>query len=262
MKTALITGASSGIGRELAWIHASRGGNLLLVARREDKLLELKEDIQKKYGVKVFVFVQDLTQENGVDNVLELIEKESLKIDYLINNAGFGGIGAFHERHWESDKKMILLNVLALTEMTRKILPHMLKNQSGKILNISSIASLMPGPLQAVYFATKAYVTSFSNAINEELKGSNITVTTLLPAPTETEFGKISEMDKTPLFNKTASAYKVAKEGYGAMLKGKLNIVSGTTKLLPYFIHFIPNKMILKYVKIKQRISKKESVKK
>ncbi len=223
---------------------------------RKEKLLELQKDIESRFSVTVSIFAQDLTAQNAVSNLMQFIEQNNLQIDYLINNAGFGGIGAFHEREWAKDKQMIQLNILALTELTRMILPTMVKRKEGKILNISSVASLLAGPLQAVYFASKAYVTSFSNALYEELKGTGVTVTTLLPAPTETEFGKISQMDKTALFNKTESAQKVAKEGYQAMLKGKLNVISGTSKLLPYFLAFVPKKLALKYVKYKQKVNK------
>ncbi len=256
MKTALITGASSGIGKELAYIHAENRGNLLLVARREEKLLELKKDIESRFSVNVSIFAQDLTETTAVSNLMLFIEQNNLQIDYLINNAGFGGIGAFHEREWEKDRKMIQLNILALTELTRMLLPDMVKRREGKILNISSVASLLAGPLQAVYFATKAYVTSFSNALYEELKGTGVTVSTLLPPPTETEFGRISEMDKTPLFNNTTSAKKVAKAGYEEMLKGKLNVLLGTSKLLPFLLSFVPKKLALKYMKSKQKIIK------
>jgi uncharacterized protein len=147
---------------------------------------------------------------------------------------------------------MINLNILALTTLTRLFLPDFVKRGSGKVLNVSSTASLMPGPLQAVYYATKAYVTFFSNAIAEELCGTNVTVTNLMPGATETEFGQISGMDKTRLFEKTASSRKVAKDGYKGMLKGKMDVISGfpfVLKVMLKMVPFVPKKMLLKTVR-------------
>ena len=257
--TALITGASTGIGKELAKIHASKGGNLVIVARSEAKLIELKNELEQQYSIKVFVIAKDLTLSSSANEIYETVKNSGIEIDYLINNAGFGGIGKFHERKWEDDLAMINLNIVALTALTRLFLPDFIKRTSGKILNVSSTASLMPGPLQAVYYATKAYVTSFSNAISEELSDTNITVTTLLPGATETEFGKVSGMDKTSLFDKTASAYSVALDGYNAMIAGKLNKISGVPFMLRIMMAFIPlspKKIVLKQTRQMQEIKK------
>ena len=154
---------------------------------------------------------------------------------------------------------MINLNITALTALTRFFLPDFVKRNSGKILNVSSTASYLPGPLQAVYYATKAYVSFFSNAVAEELSDTDITVTALLPGATSTEFGKISGMDKTVLFAKTASPRKVAEDGYEGMLKGKLNVVSGITfsqKIMFAILPFIPKKIILRQVHSMQRAVK------
>ena len=170
---------------------------------------------------------------------------------------GFGGIGLFHERDIQTDLAMIQLNIMALTHLTGLFLPDFVKRNNGRILNVSSTASLMPGPMQAVYFATKAYVTSFSNAIAQELSNTNVTVTNLMPGATETEFGKISGMDKTEMFKETASATIVALDGYNAMLKGKLNVISGLTtsqKILTGLLPFVPRKMVLKMVHKMQEV--------
>ena len=256
-KIALITGASTGIGKELAKIHAKKGGDLVIVARSEDKLLQLKKEIEKQYSVKVIVINRDLTAANATVEIYQTVKYLGIEIDYLINNAGFGGLGKFHERPLENDLDMINLNIIALTSLTRLFLPDFVKRNSGKILNVSSTASLMPGPLQAVYFATKAYVTSFSNAISEELHDTNITVTNLMPGATETEFGKISGMDKTEMFKDTASAHAVALDGYNAMLKGKLDVISGLTtiqKIMLAGIPFSPKKMVLKITRQLQEV--------
>lgn len=254
---ALITGASSGIGKELAFIHAEQKGDLVIVARRNEELESLKKEIEEKYKVDVKVIVKDLTKVNAPQEIYNELKQDGVEVEYLINNAGFGGIGKFHERDWAKDEAMINLNVMALTALTRLFLPDFVKRNSGKVLNVSSTASLIPGPLQAVYFATKAYVTSFSNAIAEELYDTKVTVTALLPGATATEFGKISGMDKTNMFQSTASARKVAEDGYKAMMKGKLNKISGLSfgqKLMMPFVNVTPTKMILKQVRKMQEV--------
>lgn len=228
-KVALITGASSGIGAALARIHAAQGGDLILVARRLDKLEALKAELEDQHGAHVHVIAQDLTHPEAAQHVYDRVQAAELTVDYLINNAGFGGVGKFHERKMATDLAMIQLNVTVLTALTRLFLPDMVARQQGRILNVSSTASLMPGPLQAVYFATKAFVTSFSNAIARELKGTGVTVTALLPGATATEFGQRSGMDKTALFDHTFTAEQVARDGYEAMLKGTLNRITGVT---------------------------------
>lgn len=254
---ALITGASSGIGKELAYIHAKTAGDLVLVARSKDKLESLKTDLESNYGVQVMCIIKDLTHSNAAKEVYDEVEQTQVKIDYLINNAGFGGHGKFHERPWEKDLAMINLNITALTALTRLFLPEMVKRNSGKILNVSSTASFMPGPLQAVYFATKAYVTYFSNALAEELHDTQVTVTNLMPGATATEFAKTSGMDKTSLFEKTVTASSVAEDGYRGMLEGKLDVISGLTpsqKLMMKMIPFAPKRVLLKQVRQMQEI--------
>lgn len=256
-KVALITGASSGIGKELAFIHAEKGGDLILIARSEDKLQQLKTQLEQKHAVKVKVIVKDLTEVNATLEIYNVVKNEGIKVEYLINNAGFGGRGKFHERAWEQDLAMINLNITALTSLTRYFLPDFVADNKGKVLNVSSTASLLPGPLQAVYYATKAYVTSFSNAIAEELHDTNITVTALLPGATETDFANTSGMDKTDLFAKAASARSVASDGYNAMLAGKLDVISGLTfgqKMMLSAIPMTPKKMLLSQIRKMQEV--------
>jgi hypothetical protein len=180
---ALITGASSGIGKELAQIHAQKGGDLIIVARSSDKLQALKSELEQKYSIRVHVIARDLSLAEAPMEIYQEVKRAGLMPDYLINNAGFGGIGRFDQREWGNDLTMIHLNITALTALCRFFLPDFVARNSGKILNVSSTASLMPGPLQAVYYATKAYVTSFSNAIAEELHATNVTVLRLCPEP-------------------------------------------------------------------------------
>ncbi len=257
-KVALITGASSGIGKELAKIHAEKGGDLVLIARSKDKLEALKSELEEKHSVQVKIMARDLTDPHAAKLIYDEVKAAGIQIDYLINNAGFGGHGKFHERPWEQDLSMINLNITALTALTRFFLPDMVKRNDGKILNTSSTASFMPGPLQAVYFATKAYVTFFSNAIAEELHDTKITVTNLMPGATETEFAKTSGMDKTNLFEKTVSARSVAEDGYNGMIQGKLDVVSGLTtsqKVMMKMIPFTPKKVLLKQIRQMQEVN-------
>ena len=258
-KTALITGASSGIGRELANIHASKGGNLVIVSRTKADLLKVKEEIESTYNVQVDYIAKDLTKITSAQEIYDEIKAKDITIDYLMNNAGYGGQGLFYERSWEKDLGMIQVNVLALTNLTRLFLPDFVARNSGKILNTSSTASFMPGPLQAVYFATKSYVTSFSNSIASELEGTNVTVTALLPGAINTNFAKTSGMDKTALFDKTFSPKVVAKAGYNGMLEGKLNVLAGLTltqKLLLSLLPLLPKKLVLDQIKKDQQITK------
>lgn len=256
-KTALITGASSGIGKEFSKIHAEQGGDLIVVARSENKLKDFKKELEEKYNINVYVISKDLSLPNASKEIYQEVHNAGLKVDYLINNAGFGGLGKFNERELEQDIAMINLNIIALTALTHYFLQDFIQNNEGRILNVSSTASLMPGPLQAVYFATKAYVTSFSNAIAEELHDTPISVTNLMPGATQTDFGKVSGMDKTELFKQTASARSVAEDGYKGMLNGKLDVISGITfsqKIMSAMLPLTPKKMILKQVRQLQEV--------
>lgn len=256
-KIALITGASTGIGKEFAYIHAEGGGDLIIVARSKDKLNALKKEIEAKHKVSVTVITKDLTDSKAPKEIYDQVHDAGLTVDYLINNAGFGGLGKFHERDLATDLAMINLNISALTALTHLFLQDFVKRNEGKILNVSSTASLMPGPLQAVYYATKAYVTSFSNALAEELGKTNVTVTNLMPGATETEFGKVSGMDKTPLFDNTASARSVAEDGYEGMINGDLDVISGLTltqKAMISMIPFSPKKILLSQIRRMQQV--------
>jgi short-subunit dehydrogenase len=251
-KIALITGASSGIGLELAHIHAKQNGNLVVVARSQNKLEALKADLEQKYGVQVHVIVKDLTVARASTEVYNEVKSLGLEVEYLINNAGFGGMGKFSERDLADDLAMIQLNVSALVELTHVFLKDFVVRGSGRVLQVSSTASMVPGPLQATYYATKAFVTSFSNAISEELRGTGVSMTTLMPGATETGFGEKSGMNKTKLFDSPASAEAVAQDGYDAMLAGKIDQFSALTfsqKILMKVMPFLPKKVILKQIR-------------
>ncbi len=173
-ETVLITGASGGIGYELAKQFAMNKYNLLLVARSKDKLEKLKDELEKKYMVKVNVIVKDLAKKNAATELFNQIQKENTNIDILVNNAGVGAYGKFYNIDWQRQEEMIQLNITALTELTRLFLPGMIERKNGKILNVASTAGFQPGPLMAVYYASKAFVLSFTEAIANELSGTNI----------------------------------------------------------------------------------------
>ena len=180
-KTALITGASSGLGEAYARLHASLGGNLILVARREERLLALKAELEQAHHVTVYVLAKDLAEPDAPASLFAEVERLGLPVDYLINNAGLGGQGSLAERSLEDDANLLAVDIAALTALTKLFLPRFITRGSGRILNVSSIASLVPGPWQATYFAAKAYVTSLTLALSEELRGTGVTATVVLP---------------------------------------------------------------------------------
>jgi short-subunit dehydrogenase len=227
---ALITGASSGIGRELAWIHAERGNDLIIVARRERELQALAQAIAAKHGTAVRVIGKDLSVATAPQEIFDEVAGAGLQVDYLINNAGIGLLGNFIERDLQATLPMIQINIVALTALTRLFLPSMVARNYGWVLNVASVAGLMPGgPLQSVYFASKAYVVSFSGGLAEELHASKVTVTALCPGPTETEFAQAAEMNASAVFANAFSARSVAEAGYDAMLKGELLRIAGVS---------------------------------
>lgn len=250
-KVALITGASSGIGKDLAHIHAEKGGDLIIIARREQELLDLKKELEKKHGVEVMVMAKDLIAEGACQEIHDAIKKEGINVEYLINNAGFGGYGNFHEQDSDYQQDMIDLNIKALTKLTRLFLPWMVERNSGRILNVASTAGLLPGPLQAVYFATKAYVVSLSQGIAGELMDTEVTCTALCPGAVATEFAQQADLESTDLFKNPASSRSVAEVGYKAMLKGKLVAINelGLKIQLEYLVPFAPRKLVLSMVK-------------
>lgn len=245
---ALITGASSGIGLELAKIHAEKGGDLVLVARSEDKLNALKEQLESKHKVSVNIIAEDLSDPASAERVFQQTEASGMQIDVLINNAGFGGHGNFHERSLKDEQNMMQLNMITLTNLTHLYLQGMVVRKRGKVLNVSSTASFIPGPLQAVYYATKAYVTSFSQAIAEEVKDHNVTVTALCPGAVATGFAEAGNLDDLEIFKNAKSPRSVAEVGYRGMEKGELVLFNERQLkfLLNWVLPFLPRKTVLK----------------
>jgi short-subunit dehydrogenase len=233
MNTALITGASSGIGMELAKIHASLGGDLILVARNSERLNDLKTSLAEKFKVRVEVLVKDLSVPGAAKEVHEATTALGITVDMLVNNAGFGVFGLFHETDPERTGEMIRLNITALTELTSLYLRDMAARNSGRIMNVASTAGFQAGPWFAAYAATKAYVISFTEAIASELSSrpatSGITVTAYCPAATETNFSSAAAMENSSLFKgrKNPDAATVAMDAYRAMMQGEPLAIHG-----------------------------------
>jgi short-subunit dehydrogenase len=253
---ALITGASSGIGRELAEIHAKNQGDLILVARRKNLLESLATELRLKYIVNVLVIEKDLTKTGAVNELADQLVNDKIRIQYLFNNAGFGGYGEFVDRNISEDLNMIQLNVTSLVELSHAISKHMIQHGGGMILNTASTAGFIPGPLQATYFATKAFVVSFSQALDQEMRKKGVTVTALCPGPVKTEFIDVAGMSKSKMFDGAKSAYYTANKGYNAMLNKQLICISEPSLniLLNYFLWMVPRRMVLKMVENLQRI--------
>ncbi len=248
---ALITGASSGLGKSFAEIHAKRGGDLIIVARSIDKLNELKKSLEENFKVNVYVLPKDLSKIDAAEEIYGELNREKIPVDYLINNAGLGGQGYFHERTMEQDLNLIMVDIIALTKLTKIFLRDFVKRGSGKILNVSSTAALMPaGPMQAVYYAAKSYVTALSEGIWQEIQGTGVTITTLMPGGMDTGFAKASNLENTNLAKAmTFSPDVVAQDGYEAMLRGDMEVISKLTpEQLEWFksVPTTPKEILLK----------------
>jgi uncharacterized protein len=245
-QTALITGASSGIGSELARLFANSGYDLVLVARNEQRLNALAVELAQRFGIDVTVLAKDLSAPAAAEEILAELRHRALHIDILVNNAGFGAYGPFHETGLEKELQLIQVNITSLTQLTKLLLPGMLKRNSGRILNIGSTASFSPSPFVAVYGASKAYVLSFSEALAEELKGTGVTVTVLCPGSTETEFAERARMTDSRIFQgRLMSAGEVAEIGFRALMEGKTTVIPGrANKLLVFSQRFTPRKLV------------------
>ena len=248
--TALVTGASTGIGREIALCCARDGHDLVLVARSEDKLESLAFDIEKTYSIKSCVIPEDLTNPDGPARVKLAVEKRGVHVDMLVNNAGFGYRGRFLDGDIHIQLEMLKLNIMSLTYLTQLFLPGMLRRGHGRILNVASTAAFQPGPLMAVYYASKSYVLSFSEALSEELRGSGVTVTALCPGPTESEFScRAGTRGSRLLALGQAKTQLVAVAGYRGMMTGNPIIVPGLlNKVLVQSLRLIPRELVRRIV--------------
>lgn len=244
-RTALITGASSGLGADFAQLFAKDGHNLVLLARNEQKLTQLAQQIESDFGVRASVMVKDLGNQADVDSILPELQALNIHIDYLVNNAGLGEYGPFHESDWPKLRQLMDVNILALSQLTHQLVQPMVAKGYGKILHVASTAAFQPGPLMAAYYASKAFVLSLGEAMHHELKDTGVTVTVLCPGPTETNFFNAAAMDlsrltKSPMMQ---SSKEVVSFGYRKMMAGKMTVIPGLmNKLGTFLIPFAPRK--------------------
>jgi uncharacterized protein len=254
-KTALITGASMGIGYELAKEFAKNGNNLVLVARSKDKLDTIAHELIATFGINALVITADLSKNDIAQEIYQELQQRGITIDYLINNAGFGDYGLFAESDWAKEAQMIDLNIKTLTHFCKIFVKDMIKNGSGKIMNVASTAAFQPGPTMAVYYATKSYVLSFSEAISNELEGTGVTVTALCPGPTLSNFQAAANLGESKLVKgkKLPTSAEVAHYGYKALMKGKVVAIHGWMNLvMATSIRFTPRALVLRIVRYMQ----------
>jgi short-subunit dehydrogenase len=253
MKTALITGASSGIGAAFAQELASQGHTLMIIARSENRLRAIATDLQSQFGVRVEVLVLDLTAPDATERIMQAIEQQGLSIDILINNAGFGDYGPFGDRPHQKQLDMIRVNVLALVDLTHRLLPGMQERRSGSIINVSSIAGFQPMPYLSVYAATKAFVLSFSEALWAENQPYGIRVLALCPGPTETGFFEAASFPKSftqSVPQKLISAEQVVQDALRALERNASNQVTGglINQIIVNLPRFLPRASLVKVV--------------
>lgn len=248
-KTALVTGASGGLGLEFARYLAVDGYDLVLVARNENKLNAIKDELEKAYGISVHVCPADLSKVDAALEVYKFTNENNIKIEVLVNNAGFGDAGAFAESNWQKQYEMVQLNVVALMQLTYCYLTPMKDQGYGRILNMSSVAAFCAGPYMSIYYATKEFVRSFSEAVAEEVKGTGVTVTAFCPGPTATGFEKAAAMGTgSTMFRKAANAKEVARDGMAAMMKGKVLCYQGSfTKCMSVMCRLVPRSIARKF---------------
>lgn len=251
-KTALITGASGGIGYELAKLCAQGGCNLVLVARSQAKLEEIAHDLGARYGVGAMVIDADLADPQAPARLADELKREGVAVDILINNAGFADFAPFAEADEEKLLQMMQVNMVTLTHLTRLLLPGMLARRSGRIMNVASTAAFMPGPLMAVYYASKAYVLSLSEALANELGGSGVTVTALCPGPTETGFQQRAAMEDSRLVSgrRLMDVASVAKAGYNGLMRGETVVIPGASNRVQAFLpRLLPRRLLTRVVR-------------
>lgn len=245
--TALVTGASAGLGRDFCRLFAADGHDVILVARRRDRLEELAGELRAAQGVTATVIEADLAQPGAARRIHDDLRGRGLAVDFLVNNAGFGGTGSFAAVAEDRDVRMVQVNVTALVELTRLLLPAMLERKRGRILNIGSTAGFQPGPFMATYYASKAFVNSFTDALAYELAGTGVTATLSCPGATETEFAGHAGNAESLLFRiGAADSASVAREAYQAMMAGRARIVHGlTNKIGTQAVRLSPRAAIL-----------------
>jgi uncharacterized protein len=251
-ETVLITGASSGIGLELAKCFAADGCRLVLLARNTEALETLAKELRQAHKIETFVLTADLSLPETPARIFKELQGRGITVDVLVNNAGFGALGAFAELPLQWQLEMLQVNITALTELTGLLLPGMIQRRRGGILNVSSVAGFEPGPGMAIYHATKAYVLSFTEALAEELAGTNVVVTALCPGPTTTNFGNVANSQRERRLKKIPkmSAEKVAQHGHHAFRRGRILAVPGLRNhLLILLVRILPRRWVRKTAK-------------
>lgn len=250
-QTVLITGASNGIGKACARVFARKGYDLVLVARNEEKLEQVKAEICARYDRRVEVIVMDLTWEDAAIDLYNELELRNIDIDILVNNAGFGDHGAFCESDWNTQKRMVALNITALMQLCYVFGNHMQEKQSGKIMNIASLAGLCPGPYMSVYYATKAFVLSFSEALAEEMQSHGVKVTCICPGPVDTGFMETAHLQKSSMFRvfPASKASALAKLAVDALMNNRTVVLQGVAGvLLNMSVRLMPRIVVRKAV--------------
>lgn len=243
---ALITGASSGIGHELATLFARDSHNVILVARREEKLTRFARKLEENFNIKAHVLINDLSQLQSARGIYDWVSKNKFRVDFLINNAGFVVYGSFSGTRWEDELRMMQLHMETTTHLIKLFLQDMLRNERGRILIVGSTGSFVPGPFVSVYCATKSYLLSLSEALAEELRGSGVTITTLCPGGTKTEF-EAKAIRKQPFKPRSGGmqAEKVASIAYRALIRGKRIAIPGLlNKIQVFAIRFLPRTLV------------------
>ncbi len=250
-KYAIVTGASCGIGYELAKILAKDGKNVVVIARSRDQLEDLKKEIENKYGTKVKVLAKDLSDPKSPPEIFSELEKEKISVDVLVNNAGFGVYGMFLETDLREELDMIQVNAASVIHLTKLFLKGMVEDKSGYILNAASLCAFLPTPMEAVYCSTKAFVLHFSEALANELQGTGVSVTCLCVGLARTEFQKRAHMENCRATKrKMMDAATVAEAGYKALKKGKLIEIPGLVyKFAPWFARFAPRNVVTRVVR-------------
>jgi uncharacterized protein len=254
-QTVLVTGASGGIGYELAKVFAAGGSDLVLVARSAGKLEELAGELRNRHGIGARVLAIDLARPGAADEVFGAMQEAGVHVDVLVNNAGFATYGPFLETDLQAELDEMQLNMVTLTHLTKRFLPGMVSRRWGGVLNVASTAAFQPGPLMAVYYATKAYVLSFSEALAEELRGTGVTVTVLAPGPTATGFQDRAAMAESKLFSslKVADAAGVARAGYEGFRAGRRIVIPGlANRLLAQSYRLTPRALTTRVVRSMQ----------
>lgn len=250
-RTALVTGASSGFGFELARLLARDRYNLVMIARNRQKLEEAAAEISARYNVSAHVIAKDLAQPDAPDQIFREVQDAGIAIDVLVNNAGFAGYGDFSESDTQHLLQMMQVNIVALTHLTRLFLPHMVEQGSGRIINMASLAAFVPGPLMAVYYASKAYVLSFSEALENELAGTGVQVSVLCPGPTRTGFQERAQMEQSKLVaGDIMDVRTAARQVYRSVKKNQVVVVPGlSNKLFVFALRFLPRALATRLIR-------------